>query len=173
MQDAKISGDDGPFGHRDERDREFLMTGIQTPILLEPADATFHHVAAAIGLSIEVRLDGLIRTRGNHHLNAALLQVAADPRVAVAFVAGDTLWPTARSSQPASTVASSGAAVVCAWLGNSERIAQEHYLQVTDAHFERTSHFGSQGSMAEIGGNDGKATEPKSPNSAENRVSVE
>jgi len=26
--------------------------------------------------------------------------------------------------------------VVCAWLGNSERVAQKHYLQVTDAHFE-------------------------------------
>src|SRR5206468_223950 len=25
--------------------------------------------------------------------------------------------------------------VVCAWLGNSRAVAQEHYLQVTDAHF--------------------------------------
>lgn len=27
--------------------------------------------------------------------------------------------------------------VVCAWLGNSERVASKHYLQVTDAHFDR------------------------------------
>lgn len=26
--------------------------------------------------------------------------------------------------------------VVCQWLGNSERIAQKHYLQVTDQHFQ-------------------------------------
>src|SRR5436190_2021364 len=29
--------------------------------------------------------------------------------------------------------------VVCAWLGNSEDIAREHYLKVTDAHFEKAS----------------------------------
>ena len=27
--------------------------------------------------------------------------------------------------------------VVCAWIGNSEDVAREHYLQVTDEHFER------------------------------------
>ena len=29
--------------------------------------------------------------------------------------------------------------VVCAWLGNSIRVATEHYLQVTDEHFERAT----------------------------------
>ncbi len=29
--------------------------------------------------------------------------------------------------------------VVCAWLGNSPKIANKHYLQVTDAHFEAAS----------------------------------
>jgi len=29
--------------------------------------------------------------------------------------------------------------VVCAWLGNSRAVAQEHYLQVTDAHFTQAS----------------------------------
>ena len=29
--------------------------------------------------------------------------------------------------------------VVCAWLGNSSKIARKHYLQVTDAHFEAAS----------------------------------
>ncbi len=29
--------------------------------------------------------------------------------------------------------------VVCAWLGNSRAVAQDHYLQVTDAHFVRAA----------------------------------
>lgn len=29
--------------------------------------------------------------------------------------------------------------VVCAWLGNSRAVAQDHYLQVTDAHFARAA----------------------------------
>lgn len=29
--------------------------------------------------------------------------------------------------------------VVCAWLGNSPRVAAQHYLQVTDEHFERAA----------------------------------
>ncbi len=29
--------------------------------------------------------------------------------------------------------------VVCSWLGNSERVAREHYLQVTDEHFARAA----------------------------------
>lgn len=27
--------------------------------------------------------------------------------------------------------------VVCGWIGNSEAVARKHYLQVTDAHFEK------------------------------------
>jgi integrase len=33
--------------------------------------------------------------------------------------------------------------VVCAWLGNSPRIAHKHYLQVTDAHFDAAAGDGS------------------------------
>ena len=29
--------------------------------------------------------------------------------------------------------------VVCAWIGNSARIAEKHYLQVTDDHFRRAT----------------------------------
>ncbi len=29
--------------------------------------------------------------------------------------------------------------VVCSWIGNSERVAREHYLQVTDEHFARAA----------------------------------
>jgi len=35
--------------------------------------------------------------------------------------------------------------VVCAWLGNSRAVAQEHYLQITDAHFERALRERAQG----------------------------
>ena len=34
--------------------------------------------------------------------------------------------------------------VVCYWMGNSEKIAQKHYLQVTDDHFERASGGGAK-----------------------------
>jgi hypothetical protein len=29
--------------------------------------------------------------------------------------------------------------VVCAWIGNSKAVAKEHYLQVTEEHFERAA----------------------------------
>lgn len=66
--------------------------------------------------------------------------------------------------------------VVCTWLGNSERVAREHYLQVTEAHFERAIGAGAQGcaqgSMAKLEGNEGKAAEQKSPKTAGNRDSL-
>ncbi len=34
--------------------------------------------------------------------------------------------------------------VVCAWIGNSERVAAKHYLQVTSEHFERAVQGGAQ-----------------------------
>ena len=34
--------------------------------------------------------------------------------------------------------------VICAWIGNSERIAAKHYLQVTDEHFERAAKGGAE-----------------------------
>ena len=34
--------------------------------------------------------------------------------------------------------------VVCAWLGNSPRIAEKHYLQVTDQHFAEAAQFCAQ-----------------------------
>ena len=32
--------------------------------------------------------------------------------------------------------------VVCYWLGNSEKVAKAHYLQVTDEHFQRATRQG-------------------------------
>ena len=35
--------------------------------------------------------------------------------------------------------------VMCSWLGNSRAIAQAHYLQVTDAHFDQAARLGWEG----------------------------
>jgi integrase len=55
--------------------------------------------------------------------------------------AGLTPWPrlfhNLRSSRQTELAETFPTHVVCAWLGNSEDIAKDHYLQVTDEHFER------------------------------------
>ena len=53
--------------------------------------------------------------------------------------AGLTPWPklfhNLRSSRQTELAERYPIHVVCAWIGNSRAVAQEHYLQVTDAHF--------------------------------------
>ena len=46
--------------------------------------------------------------------------------------------------------------VVCAWIGNTRKVAAEHYLQVTQEHFEQAAHNAAQ-YTAEQRGNDKKA----------------
>ena len=58
--------------------------------------------------------------------------------------------------------------VVCAWMGNSEAVARKHYLQVTDAHFDRSvSENGAYTvqSRAELGGMGGnrRSKKPEKP----------
>ena len=57
--------------------------------------------------------------------------------------AGLTPWPkpfqNLRSTRETELMEHYPAHVVCAWIGNSEAVARKHYLQVTDAHFERAS----------------------------------
>jgi integrase len=57
--------------------------------------------------------------------------------------AGLTPWPrifhNLRSSRQTELEERFPTHVVCAWLGNSPDIAREHYLQVTDEHFERAT----------------------------------
>src|SRR5262249_16144073 len=57
--------------------------------------------------------------------------------------AGCTAWPklfvNLRSSRETELVAVYPLHVVCAWLGNSELIAQKHYLQVTEDDFQRAA----------------------------------
>ena len=55
--------------------------------------------------------------------------------------AGPTQWPklrhNLRASRQTELAESFPTHIVCAWIGNSLDVAREHYLQVTDQHFER------------------------------------
>ena len=55
--------------------------------------------------------------------------------------AGVTPWPklfhNLRSTRQTELTEKFPSHVVCAWLGNSRAVAQDHYLQVTDAHFDK------------------------------------
>jgi integrase len=57
--------------------------------------------------------------------------------------AGVTPWPrlfhNLRATRETELAAEYPLHVVCAWIGNTERIAAKHYLQVTDADFERAA----------------------------------
>jgi hypothetical protein len=54
---------------------------------------------------------------------------------------GLTAWPrlfhNLRATRQTELAEQFPAHVVCAWIGNTERVAQNHYLQVTDAHFAK------------------------------------
>jgi hypothetical protein len=49
------------------------------------------------------------------------------------------LWQNLRSTRQTELAERWPQHVVCAWLGNSQKVAQEHYLQVLDEHFEQAS----------------------------------
>ena len=57
--------------------------------------------------------------------------------------AGLTPWPrlfhNLRATRETELCEDFPAHVVCAWIGNSEDVAFDHYLQVTDAHFEKAA----------------------------------
>jgi hypothetical protein len=63
--------------------------------------------------------------------------------------AGLVPWPklfqNLRASRETELAAEFPLHVVCAWIGNSAAIAQKHYLQVTDADFERAAFAGVEG----------------------------
>ena len=62
--------------------------------------------------------------------------------------AGLKPWPKAfqnlRSTRQTELAERWPAHVVCAWLGNSRKVAHEHYLQVTEEHFERAVQSAAQ-----------------------------
>jgi len=57
--------------------------------------------------------------------------------------AGVVPWPkpfqNLRSTRETELMETYPAHVVCRWIGNSEAVAKKHYLQVTDAHFEKAA----------------------------------
>ena len=62
--------------------------------------------------------------------------------------AGLTPWPklfqNLRSSRQTELEESYPSHVVCAWMGNSQAVAQRHYLQTTDEHFSRAASASSE-----------------------------
>lgn len=54
------------------------------------------------------------------------------------------LWQNLRSTRQTELARDWPEYVVCAWMGNSRLIAREHYLQVTDEHFEQAAHGAAQ-----------------------------
>src|SRR5262249_16793747 len=61
--------------------------------------------------------------------------------------AGLTPWPklfhNLRSTRQTELAAEFPLHVVCAWIGNKQAVAAEHYLQVTDADFRRAAKSGA------------------------------
>jgi hypothetical protein len=59
--------------------------------------------------------------------------------------AGLTPWPkifqNCRATRETELVETYPAHVACKWIGNSLRVASEHYLQVTEEHFKKAVHF--------------------------------
>jgi len=55
------------------------------------------------------------------------------------------LFQNLRASRETELAAEYPLHVVCAWIGNSALVAQKHYLQVTDADFERAASRGAGG----------------------------
>lgn len=84
--------------------------------------------------------------------------------------AGLTPWPklfhNLRSSRATELAQTHPAHVVCAWLGNTEAVAEEHYLQVTEADFEKAAHFPGQHTTAQVG-NAQKSAKPNTQNPTE------
>jgi integrase len=70
-------------------------------------------------------------------------------------MAGVTPWPrlfhNLRASRQTELAAGFPSHVVCAWIGNSERVAAAHYLQVTDADFEKATTKSSKDGAAFCG----------------------
>jgi len=69
--------------------------------------------------------------------------------------AGIQPWPklfqNLRSSRQTELTETWPAHIVCAWMGNSELVARDHYLQITDEHFARAAGGGTTQSGAESG----------------------
>jgi integrase len=69
--------------------------------------------------------------------------------------AGLLAWPkifqNLRSTRQTELAEQFPAHVVCTWIGNSEEVAREHYLQVTEGHFERAIKAAQKTAQQEAG----------------------
>lgn len=81
---------------------------------------------------------------GSEHVLSRVLSSSTNLRTGLLRIiarAGVSPWPkffhNVRSSRQTELVEEHPLHVVCAWLGNTPAVAQGHYLQVHDAHFER------------------------------------
>lgn len=72
----------------------------------------------------------------NQNLRTQLLRIIASAGVKP----WPKLWHNLRSTRQTELAERYPIHVVCAWLGNSRAVAQEHYLQVTDSHFSHAAH---------------------------------
>lgn len=90
--------------------------------------------------------------------------------------AGLQPWPklfhNLRASRQTELEESFPSHVVCAWIGNSERVARLHYLQVTDDHFDRATKSGAK-SGAVDSGKTRKTTAQRGKKAGETRGAVE
>jgi integrase len=76
--------------------------------------------------------------------------------------AGIEPWPklfqNLRSTRQTELTEDFPAHVVCAWLGNSEKVADEHYLQVTPAHFGKARGIAGDANLLHRGAKSGAAS---------------
>lgn len=88
--------------------------------------------------------------------------------------AGLKPWPklfqNLRSTRQTELAEHFPAHAVCQWIGNSLAVAREHYLQVTDEHFEKAAHFQAQQAAVSPSG-DSHQVESKMKNPEETLVS--
>lgn len=76
------------------------------------------------------------------------------------LVAWPRAWHNLRSSRQTELTETFPSHFVTAWLGNSERIAEEHYLQVLDSHFDRATQSAAQNPAQLVSESLGNASHP-------------
>ena len=106
------------------------------------------HLEAAFDLAPE-GADYVIRTHRNNNHRTRFEKIIRR--------AGLQPWPklfhNLRASRQTEREETFPRRVVCAWIGNSESVAEKHYLQVIDAHYEKALHYALQ-HVQESGGID-------------------
>jgi integrase len=84
------------------------------------------------------------------------------------------LFQNLRSSRQTELTETWPAHVVCAWIGNSEVVARDHYLQITDEHFAAAAGVSEQPCGAESGAASARlASQDVAPSPDENSASLE